>query len=112
VSVGNFEPLLGYVLTAGAAIAIALARRGVRVAINYASNRQRAEETLSKLEGSNHVLIQGDALSKDGIRHIVQATVTGLGGLDWVVSNVGWTAFGAFKDISKTSPSTADAWRS
>lgn len=57
---------------AGAAVAKQLASRGVRVAINYSSNRERAANTLSQLEGSGHILVQGNAFDREGIEQLVK----------------------------------------
>jgi 2,4-dienoyl-CoA reductase-like NADH-dependent reductase (Old Yellow Enzyme family) len=58
----------------GAAVAKQLASRGVRVAINYSSNRERAAKTLSQLEGSGHILVQGNAFDREGIEQLVKVT--------------------------------------
>src|ERR1700678_3250807 len=44
----------------GRAIAIALALRGVRVAVHYQRNRASARETLGKLAGRGHALVRAD----------------------------------------------------
>jgi NAD(P)-dependent dehydrogenase (short-subunit alcohol dehydrogenase family) len=82
-------------------IAKFLAERGCKLCINYASSLPRAEETLKSLEGTGHVLAKGDAFNRAGIKEIVDQAVAGLGGLDIVISNAGWTKFGAFNDISE-----------
>jgi NAD(P)-dependent dehydrogenase (short-subunit alcohol dehydrogenase family) len=86
---------------AGAAVARMLAQCGVKVAINYSSNRVRAAETLGSLAGSGHILIQGDVFDRAGIAKIASSTTQQLGGLDLVVSNAGWTAFGTFDDLGE-----------
>lgn len=91
-------------LTTGAAVSKILADRGVKVAINYSSNKDRAEQTRAGLAGSGHVLVPGDAFSHDGVNKIAAEAIKGLGGLDIVVSNVGWTQFANFNDIGECWP--------
>lgn len=91
----------------GAAVAKLLAVRGVRLALNYGSNRERAEGTLMELAGSGHILVPGDAFAEDSVIAIVHKSIELLGGLDIVVSNAGWTKFGAFNDLRESL-----AWKS
>lgn len=93
------EPL--HELTSGAAVSKILADRGAKVAINYSSNKDRAEQTRDSLAGSGHVIIPGDAFSHEGVNKIAAEAIKGLGGLDIVVSNVGWTQFANFNDIGE-----------
>lgn len=76
-----------------------LAERGVRIAINYVGAQDRAEQTRASLKGDGHVLVQGDAFTHEGLAQIVKGAREGLGGLDIVISNAGWTQFGAFNDL-------------
>lgn len=88
----------------GALVASLLAQRGVRLALNYASNKERAEGTLKDLAGEGHAVIKGDAFTREGIAEIVKGAKAALGGIDIVVSNAGWTAFSAnFNDISSST---------
>lgn len=47
------------------------------------------------------MLAQGDAFGRAGIKEIVEEAKKGLGGIDIVVSNAGWTKFAAFNDLSE-----------
>ncbi|MFH8568643.1 SDR family NAD(P)-dependent oxidoreductase [Streptomyces sp. NPDC017993] len=71
----------------GRAVAERFAAHGDRVALHYASRREAAEEAIAALEGSGHVLIQGDVGTPDGAAAVVEAAVTGLGGVDVLVNN-------------------------
>jgi NAD(P)-dependent dehydrogenase (short-subunit alcohol dehydrogenase family) len=71
----------------GRAIAQAFAARGDRVAVHFASARDAAEETLRSLAGAGHVLIGGDLGDPATARDVVDAAVTGLGGIDVLVNN-------------------------
>ncbi|CAK9781746.1 short chain dehydrogenase/reductase [Cutaneotrichosporon oleaginosum] len=88
----------------GALVANLLAQRGVRLALNYASNKERAEGTLKELAGDGHAIVKGDAFTREGIAEIVKGAKEALGGIDIVVSNAGWTAFSPnFNDINAIS---------
>lgn len=91
----------------GAAIAKLLASSGARCAVNYANNSARAEETLASLSGTDHVLVQGSPFTQDGAHSIVKEAIQKLGGLDYIVSNAGWTKFANFKDLNALDE---DAW--
>ncbi|AGZ44140.1 SDR family NAD(P)-dependent oxidoreductase [Actinoplanes friuliensis] len=71
----------------GRAIAIALAARGDRVAVHYATGREAAEQTLSLLDGDGHVLIGGDVSEAEQAAAVVDHAVTALGGIDVLVNN-------------------------
>ncbi|GMK54906.1 hypothetical protein CspeluHIS016_0114920 [Cutaneotrichosporon spelunceum] len=87
----------------GAEIVKQAAERGATVAINYAASKERAEELCKSLPGSGHVLVQGDAFTREGCESIVSAATNGLGGLDAVVSNQGYTKFASWTDLKSVS---------
>ena len=53
----------------GAAVCLAAAREGWRVAVNYASKRQAAEDVVRQISeaGGTAIAVQGDVGSEDGI---------------------------------------------
>jgi NAD(P)-dependent dehydrogenase (short-subunit alcohol dehydrogenase family) len=76
----------------GRAAAIAFAREGADVAINYfPSEEPDAQEvmTLIKAEGRTGLAIPGDLREEKFCQELVQRAVMGLGGLDIVVNNAG-----------------------
>jgi NAD(P)-dependent dehydrogenase (short-subunit alcohol dehydrogenase family) len=76
----------------GRAAAIAYAREGADVAINYyPTEEQDAQEVIAliKKEGRNAVAIPGDLRSEAFCKQLVQKAISGLGGLDIIVSNAG-----------------------
>lgn len=76
---------------------------GVQCALNFAGDRKAAEETLAKLSGTGHAIVQGSVFEHDTVRDVVKATVETLGGIDILVSNAGWTKFGDFSDLNSLS---------
>lgn len=76
----------------GRAAAIAYAREGADVAINYfPSEEPDAKEVIAliKKEGRKAVAIPGDLRDEAFCKHLVQKTLTELGGLDIIVNNAG-----------------------
>ena len=76
----------------GRAAAIAYAREGADVAINYyPSEEQDAQEVIAliKKEGRKGIAIPGDLRNEDFCKQLVQKAISQLGGLDIIVSNAG-----------------------
>ncbi|MEX0797335.1 MAG: SDR family NAD(P)-dependent oxidoreductase, partial [Acidimicrobiia bacterium] len=75
----------------GAETAIALARHGARVAINYRGSATEAEAVMAALEeyGTGHVAVAGDVSSSAEVASMMKSAVGELGGLDIVVNNAG-----------------------
>ncbi|THK35076.1 SDR family oxidoreductase [Ensifer sp. MPMI2T] len=75
----------------GAAICIAAASEGWRVAVNYASNRQAADDVVRAVEaaGSAAIAIEGDVGSEAGVKAIFSAVDSAFGRLDGLVNNAG-----------------------
>ncbi len=76
----------------GRAAAIAYAREGADVAINYYPTEEpdaREVIALIKAEGRKGVAIRGDLCNEEFCKELVAKAVEGLGGLDIVVNNAG-----------------------
>src|ERR1700748_3774913 len=76
----------------GRAAAIAYAREGADVAINYyPTEEQDAQEVIAliKKEGRKAIAIPGDLRSEAFCKELVQKAIAGLGGLDIIVNNAG-----------------------
>lgn len=76
----------------GRAAAIAYAREGADVAINYLpAEESDAKEVIDliKKEGRKAVAIPGDLRNEEFCKQLVEDAVTGLGGLDILVNNAG-----------------------
>jgi 3-oxoacyl-[acyl-carrier protein] reductase len=78
----------------GRAIAIAFARQGADVAINYRGNAEAADAVTTEIAalGRRALAIQGDTSSgREGCEAIVKASIEGLGSIDILVNNAGIT---------------------
>jgi len=75
----------------GAATAIAFARAGADVAINWLDNRDAAEQVVDQVRalGGTVALVQGDVGTVAGAQAIVADAVAALGRLDVLVNNAG-----------------------
>ena len=75
----------------GAAIAIALAREGVDVAINYLDGAAEAGAVAAavRAHGGKAVLVAGDVAAEDTPARLIEATVAAFGRIDILVNNAG-----------------------
>ena len=76
----------------GRAIALALAAHGARVAVNYASNAEAADATVSAIGKERAVAVPGDVSDPAAAAALVEATIAAFGRIDIVVNNAGVTA--------------------
>ncbi|KAL9634487.1 MAG: hypothetical protein Q9164_004060 [Protoblastenia rupestris] len=94
----------------GALIAEKFAEEGCNVAINYNASKDSAEkvaERVGKQHGVKTAVIQADVGVRNDCYRLVQETIDGLGGLDIIVSNAGFTRFTKFGDLNAC---TEDEW--
>jgi 3-oxoacyl-[acyl-carrier protein] reductase len=75
----------------GRAIALAFAREGARVAVNYLASQRQADEVVAEAKGlgSEAFAVRGDVASDEDCRALVAAAVDRFGGLDILVNNAG-----------------------
>ena len=88
----------------GAAAAIALARAGADVAINYLDDLAAAQAVAAAVEeaGGRAALLPGDIEQATGATALVEAATAALGGLDVLVNNAG--IFPATPPLDVTEP--------
>jgi 3-oxoacyl-[acyl-carrier protein] reductase len=77
----------------GRAIALAYAREGANVVVNYASNEAAADQVVREIEafGRKAVKIQGDVSRKEEATAVVQGAKEHFGRLDILVNNAGFS---------------------
>jgi 3-oxoacyl-[acyl-carrier protein] reductase len=103
------------VLVTGASVgigrqaALAFARHGAQVAINYRRAEADAKETLAQVEkaGGSGFIIRADVSAEAEAAALVQEAAERLGGLDVLVNNAGITEFIPFPDLDAV---TAEVW--
>lgn len=77
----------------GKATALAFAERGANLGINFRSNVEEAQKTLSELPGEGHQLFQKDISKKENCKTLVDEFVSHYGQLDVLVNNAGISIF-------------------
>ncbi len=77
----------------GKATAIAFAKKGAKVGINYRSNDGVAHQTLAALPGNGHQLFKRDISQKEGTKALIDDFVKEYGRLDVLVNNAGISIF-------------------
>ena len=77
----------------GRFIALAFAKEGAKVMVNYTSNEKAANEVLETIQkmGGQAKVFKADVAKKAEAQALVQATVDAFGGLDILVNNAGFT---------------------
>ncbi len=90
----------------GRGIALALARQGCNIVVNYFRRREEAEETAAAVEalGAKAAVIKANVGKEEEIRHLVEEGARQLGGVDIFVGNA---ASGVLKPITEID---AKAW--
>lgn len=77
----------------GRAIALAYAKEGAKVVVNYTSNQGAAEEVVQKIKemGSDAIAVKADVAKAQEANMLVQAGIEKFGKLDILVNNAGFT---------------------
>lgn len=77
----------------GRAVAIALAKEGYAVAVNYAGSQKAAEDVKAAIEaeGGRAIVIQGDVSKAEDVEKVFAAVKAEFGRLDVLVNNAGIT---------------------
>ncbi|WP_431799424.1 3-oxoacyl-[acyl-carrier-protein] reductase [Halobacillus andaensis] len=77
----------------GRAIALELALKGAKVAVNYAGSEAKAEEVVQEIKenGGEAIKIQANVSSSDDVKAMVKEVVDQFGKLDILVNNAGIT---------------------
>lgn len=83
----------GASLGIGRATALALARRGAAVAVNYRSSKAAAQEVVDEIAqaGGKAIMVQADVADLSAMEMLVSRTVEAFGRLDIAVSNAAYS---------------------
>jgi len=86
----------------GRAIALALAREGAAVVVNYRTHKELAEQVVQAVRamGSDAVAVQADVTCPDAARALVQAALDRWGRVDILVNNAGVALYRLLLDMS------------
>jgi glucose 1-dehydrogenase len=83
--------ITGSSLGIGSAIALAFAKEGAAVAVDYRSHPDEAKEIVEQIEsfGSRAISVQADVSSLEDVKNLIQKAVEEFGRLDVMVNNAG-----------------------
>mgnify|MGYP001588045212 CR=1 FL=1 len=95
----------------GRSTALALARAGCDVVVNYSRSKDAAEAVAAEAasHGVQAIAVQASVADDDDCRRLVAAATDTFGRLDVLVNNAGTTSFIAHHDLEAV---TADTWQS
>ena len=87
----------------GRATALAFAKEGCSVAVNYSRSKEEAEETAQQVHamGVEVICLQGDVSEDQACRELMSTAADAFGRLDILVNNAGVTQFIAHEDLDK-----------
>src|SRR5579871_3633350 len=104
---GKVALVTGGAVRLGRAISLALAAKGMKVAINYNSSANQAEQTLSdiKSSGGEAMIIQADVSSGNDVKKLVDTVIDRYGRIDVLVNNA---AIFYYKDFSELTEEDFD----
>lgn len=90
---GRVAVVTGASLGIGRATAIAMGRAGAKVAVNYRSHKEQAEEVVAAIRaaGSQAVALQADVADQAAVEKLVSQVVAEFGRLDIAVSNAAYS---------------------
>ena len=90
---GKYVLVTGSSRGIGKECAIEFARKGATVAIHYSQDLHRAKEVLAMLNGSGHIIVQGDIGFPNECSELISQTIQKFGRIDILVNNAGvWQA--------------------
>ncbi len=104
---GKVALVTGSAVGTGRATALALARVGCDVTVNYSRSAEEAEETAAMVRqiGRRAICVKADVGDDTAVRALVQATVDEFGRLDVLVNNAGTTSFIPHNELDKVEES-------
>lgn len=106
---GKNAIVTGSAVGVGRATALALAKRGANVVVNYSRSEDEAKETVAEVErlGAKALLVHADVSRDSEVRAMVERAVDAFGSIHVLVNNAGTTAFVNFADLEGM---TEDHW--
>jgi glucose 1-dehydrogenase len=86
----------------GRGVAIALAKAGADIVINYAGSKERAEEAAQEVSktGRKVLTIQADVSQEDQVQQMFKQAIENFGTLDIVVTNAGLQQDASFEEMT------------
>ena len=87
----------------GKGIALELAREGCRVAVNYVSSPELADETVAEIQtmGAEAFAVKADVSNANEVRDMIARVVSQFGGLQILVNNAGVQTWSPLLEVSE-----------
>jgi 3-oxoacyl-[acyl-carrier protein] reductase len=87
----------------GAAIVMALAAEGVKVIVNYAGRKDRADQVVSEVvaNGGQAIAVQADVSKAGDVKKLFEAAKNEFGTIDIIVNNAGIYEFDAIEAVTE-----------
>jgi 3-oxoacyl-[acyl-carrier protein] reductase len=106
---GKTAIVTGSAVGVGRAAALALARRGANVVVNYTRSEAEAQQTTADIEalGAKALLVRADVSQDEQVRDMVRQALDHFGSVDVLVNNAGITHFVDYRDLEGLSE---DMW--
>ena len=104
---GKVALVTGSAVGTGRETALALARSGCDVTVNYSKSAAEAEETSEDIRGLGRrsICVQADVSEDEQVRELVRRTLEELGRLDVLINNAGTTSFIPHAELDKVQES-------
>jgi len=100
--IGRKVLVTGSAKRTGRALALAFARSGADVAVHCQHSREEAADVVREIEalGRRATLVQADLLDAESVKHTFDEAARDLGGLDFLVNNVGTIVWKRIEELS------------
>ena len=87
----------------GRGIALALAKQGAAVAVNYRSSKDKAETVVAAIRemGCDSLAVQADVSQKEEVAVMIEKVMAELGGIDILVNNAGIAIFKSLDQLTE-----------
>ena len=108
---GKVALVTGSAAGIGRATAVAFAKEGAAVVVNYSKSQAEAEGTMRAIAdvGGKAILVQANVANESEVLDMVEETMEAFGRIDILVNNAGITRFVAMKDLDALNDEAWDA---
>lgn len=108
---GKVALISGSAAGIGRATAIAFAREGAAVTVNYTKSQAEAQATLQQITdmGGRAILVKADVSRENEVREMVAKTMEAFGRIDFLINNAAITRFVAMDDLNALDDEAWDA---